>query len=90
MRYANGKDVLPPELLAEVQKHLEGEILYIPKKDGENRVPWGQLSGYREQMKSRNNSIIAAYRQGSTINNLMEEFCLSESSIRKIIYSRFS
>lgn len=89
MKYKNGKDVLPPELLEEVQKHLCGEMLYIPKRD-EVKASWGQLSGLREQVYQRNIIIINSYHSGSTIDELIKEFCLSEASIRKIIYSNKS
>lgn len=86
MRYRNAKEVLPPELLAELQKYACGELLYIPKKE-EFRASWGTLSGIKEQMHSRNYFIVKKYREGCTVDHLIEEFCLSESSIRKIIYS---
>ena len=86
MKYKNGRDVLPSELLAEVQKHLCGEMLYIPKKD-EVRASWGQLSGLREQVYLRNVTIVDSYMGGATVNELIKDFCLSESSIRKIIYN---
>ena len=87
MKYRNGKDVLPPELLEEVQKHLCGVMLYIPKKE-EVKASWGQLSGLREQVHQRNVVIIDNYNNGATIDDLIDEFCLSEASIRKIIYQR--
>ena len=86
MKYANGKDVLPPELLKEVQKYLNGEMLYIPKAE-DNHAAWGELSGFREQVVRRNHSILASYRQGVSVPELIEKFCLSEASIRKIIYT---
>ena len=89
MRYTNGKDALPPELLAEVQKYLCGEMLYIPKKD-ENKASWGQVSGYREQVMIRNLSIVERYQQGHLVGELVKQFCLSEASIRKIIYNNKS
>lgn len=86
MIYKNGRDVLPPDLLLEVQKYLNGELIYIPKKE-ENKVSWGTLSGSREIVFKRNHNIIEKYTNGTTIIELQEEFCLSEASIRKIIYS---
>ncbi|MDR1703322.1 MAG: hypothetical protein LBS19_01375 [Clostridiales bacterium] len=89
MNYKNGKDVLPPELLTEVQKHLCGEMLYIPKRD-EMRASWGQLSGLREQVYTRNVQIVNLYDNGATVTELIRDFCLSEASIRKIIYNHRS
>ncbi len=86
MNYRNGKDVLPPELLEEVQKHLCGEMLYIPKRD-EVKASWGQLSGLKEQVYLRNVQIVNLYNDGATVTELIKDFCLSEASIRKIIYN---
>ena len=86
MKYVNGKDVLPPELLKEIQKYLCGELLYIPKKEA-TRAAWGQKSGLREQVFLRNSSIIESYKTGTSVYDLTDEYCLSEASIRKIIYS---
>ena len=87
MKYRNGKDVLPPDLLDAVQEYLSGELLYIPKK-GEARLPWGQLSGSKGLLRGRNDRIFERYRRGATVNELTDEYCLSESSIRKIIYAQ--
>ena len=86
MKYVNARDVLPPSLLQEIQKHLCGELLYIPQKDTK-KAGWGQKSGTRLSLRLRNRSIIEAYQKGKTIYELMDSYCLSEASIRKIIYS---
>ena len=86
MNYRNGREILPPDLLAAVQEYLSGELLYIPKKV-EKRLPWGQLSGSKTSLQKRNIHILERYRRGATVNELTDEYCLSESSIRKIIYA---
>ena len=86
MKYVNGKDVLPPELLKEVQKYVSGEIVYVPKQEMQ-RASWGHISGARQQVHARNSRIVDRYRTGTTVNELIQEFCLSEASIRKIIYT---
>lgn len=86
MKYKNGRDVLPPDLLDEIQKYACGELLYIPKKD-EIKASWGTLSGTRDLVTHRNIRIINQYRSGTTVAELITEFCLSEASIRKIIYN---
>ena len=86
MKYVNAKEVLPPSLLHEVQQYLCGELLYIPKKETK-KAGWGQKSGARLNLSLRNRNIIEAYQSGTTIYELMDVYCLSEASIRKIIYS---
>jgi len=87
LRYVNAKDVLPPEVFAEVQKYSGGALIYVPKKDDE-RAGWGQQNGARAQVHVRNKHIAEAYKMGVSIDELMEKYCLSESSIRKIIYRK--
>lgn len=79
--------MLPPDILAQVQKYTGGALIHVPKED-EQRIGWGQQNGARMQVYLRNKDIIEAYRNGDTIYDLMENYCLSESSIRKIIYSK--
>jgi len=82
--YKNGKDVLPAELLKELQKYIQGEILYIPKEDNIRRA-WGENNGTRALMRERNLEIYKFYKSGSTILLLSESYNLSEDSIRKIV-----
>jgi Mor family transcriptional regulator len=84
MSYKNGKDVLPPSLLKQLQEYIEGEIVYIPKKE-QKRAGWGENNGTREVMKRRNHEIYHMYKSGSTIIELIHRYHLSEDSIRKII-----
>ena len=86
MIYKNGRDVLPPDLLYELQKYISGEILYIPKKE-KTRAPWGNLSGARQVVADRNIRIVNLYNNGTSVSELIDAFCLSEASIRKIIYT---
>ncbi|MCL2388004.1 MAG: CD3324 family protein [Defluviitaleaceae bacterium] len=87
LKYVNAREVLPPDILAQVQKYTCGALIYVPKKDDE-KIAWGQLSGARAQVYLRNTNIMEAYKNGTTISDLMEEYCLSEASIRKIIYKK--
>ena len=87
MAYKNGKDVLPPDVLNMIQNYVSGEMLYIPQND-ENRLAWGELSGSKDAVSSRNKNITILYKNGTSIDELTEEFCLSESSIRKIIHKK--
>ena len=85
MRYVNAKDILPPDVLLEVQKYTHGALIYIPKTD---KIGWGQQNGAKAEVYMRNLNIAADYQGGKTIYELMTHYCLSEASIRKIIYSR--
>ena len=86
MVYKNGKDILPIELLEEVQKYIQGETIYIPKKKNE-RARWGEVNGTRKIIKDRNSEIYNLYKKGFKIKDLVKLYNLSEDSIRRIVYS---
>ena len=88
MKYVNARDVLPSDVLSEVQKYLCGELIYVPKRDNE-KAGWGQINGTRKQVFLRNRSIVEAYNGGASVCELMDRYYLSEASIRKIIYNKF-
>ncbi|WP_274651934.1 CD3324 family protein [Paenibacillus humicola] len=84
MNYKNGKDVLPPSLLKELQHYIQGELLYIPKPRSE-RAGWGEKSGSRVLIERRNEEIYGRYVDGCTVAELERIYHLSGESIRKII-----
>ena len=85
MKYVKAQNVLPNEVLKIIQEYVDGEYLYIPRKDG-NHKSWGENSGIKNSLKIRNKEIYNKYLNGSTINSLTKEYFLSEKSIRRIIY----
>ena len=84
MKYRNASDILPDELLKEVQKYASGETLYIPSSI--ERKKWGYGSGARIFYKQRNEEIRNKYFHKACIEELAEEYCLSTETIRKIVY----
>ena len=86
MKYENAGNLLPEELLKEIQKYASGKLLYIPT--GEEKKPWGETSGYRDQLRRRNLMIRNKYAHGTTVSELADEYFLSLDSIKKIIYSK--
>ena len=85
MPYTNAQELLPPELVAELQKYAPGEVVYIPRPP-ETRRPWGQVSGLRERLLARNAEIHALKAQGLTIETLADRYFLSPDGIRKVLY----
>ena len=51
MKYKNAEKILPPELVEEIQKYVQGEFLYVPKKD---RQAHKALTEYRVELDKRN------------------------------------
>lgn len=86
MKYKKALDVLPTEIIKIIQEYVDGEFLYVPKKDG-NHKAWGEKSGIKKALKIRNNEIYKKYLGGATINELSTEYYLSDKSIRRIITS---
>jgi len=84
VNYKNGREVLPPSLLKELQKYIQGELIYIPKPANQ-RASWGEVSGTRKLLAERNAEIYRFYSSGWTVAELERKYHLSGESIRKII-----
>lgn len=84
MAYKNAKDVLPEPLLKELQKYVDGDLLYIPSKSP-GKVEWGELSGARHEYAERNKRIKNLHNDKVSCDKLADMFCLSIDSIRKIV-----
>lgn len=83
MKYINAAEVLPEKLLNEIFNYVDGELLYIPTSSRKRK--WGELSGSREYYKKRNSEIRNQYKDGETIANIAQNYCLSYDSVRKIV-----
>ncbi|MBM7566856.1 CD3324 family protein [Paenibacillus sacheonensis] len=87
MKYVNADIILPEELLKEVQKYVQGGMLYIPTPE-RARKKWGENSGGRSYLSQRNDEIRKHFTGGANIVQLSDQFCLSCDSIKKIVYSK--
>ncbi len=85
MKYENAKDLLPPDLLRQLQKYAAGKTLYVPSL---GQVSWGETSGYRRYLAERNRDIREKNKSGVSVDALAEQYCLSPDSIKKIIYNK--
>ena len=86
MQYKNAADILPSRLLREVQRYIEGELLYIPRS--ESKQEWGAVSGSKKFYSERNCRIRELFSNGVSIQELSSSFGLSGSTIKKIIYRK--
>ena len=87
MSYIKATDVLPEEILNLIQKYVEGEYLYIPKKEC-NRKLWGETTKSKKETYARNSDIYNKYKEGVSIKVLSEIYYLSPKSIQRIILIR--
>ena len=87
MSYIKAEEILPEELVRQIQAYVDGAYIYIPRKPG-TRHPWGQETDYKAEPKARNDRIRSDYAAGSGITDLSRKYHLSEKSIRRILQNR--
>lgn len=87
MKYINANEILPAMLVEELQEYIQAGYIYIPAKT-EQHKSWGELSGYRKELKKRNEIIVSEYRRGVSMEKLADCYHLSVYAIRKIIYQK--
>lgn len=84
MKYINAAEILPVELLKEIQTYIDGCVLYIPKTSVKKE--WGSVSGSREFYQKRNKEIQFLFENGYSIEALSKQYGLAHSTLKKIIY----
>ena len=82
MSYIKAEEILPEELIRRIQEYADGVYIYIPRRPG-NRQPWGQETGYKAELKLRNDRIRNDYAAGESVTALSRKYHLSEKSIRR-------
>lgn len=86
MKYLNAAEVLPEHLLMEIQKHIKGEVLYIPS--GDERIAWGEKNGSKGYFEDRNKEIKQQYQDGYSLEQISNKYGLAYDTVRKIIYKK--
>ena len=79
MRYQNAINVLPPELLIQVQQYAEGTYLYIP------RVRRQCPARADRTDHERNEEICRRYHRGESVRSLAQEYFLSTQAVYRIL-----
>ena len=82
--YIKAEEILPEELIRQIQEYADGVYIYIPRKPG-TRHPWGQKTDYKAELTIRNNRIRNDYAAGESVAALSRRYHLSEKSIRRIL-----
>jgi Mor family transcriptional regulator len=85
--YIKAEEILPEELIRRIQEYADGVYIYIPRRPG-NRQPWGQETGYKAELKIRNDRIRSDYATGASVQTLSRRYHLSEKSIRRILQKK--
>jgi Mor family transcriptional regulator len=89
MKSVKAQTVFPSSLLAEIQKYVQGETIYIPKLAA-NYDSWGANTDSKSIVSLRNKDILKAFKSGVSIPELSAQFFLSEETIKKIVYRKVS
>ena len=84
MGYIRAEEILPVEIIEQIQKYVDGANIYIPRKQG-HRQEWGAKTAYKCELQTRNQLIYKDFLAGMTVDELAEIYCLSEKSIQRII-----
>lgn len=84
MSYRHSIDLLPKELIEQIQEYIDGQVIYIPKKK-ENMKYWGKNTDTKEVLAMRNFCIFQDYNNGITIKQLAKKYFLCEKSIQRIL-----
>jgi len=80
----NKSNILPKELIEQIQKYVDGKVIYIPKKQI-NKKHWGENTDTKQVLASRNCQICLDRQNGMTIKQLSDKYFLTEKSIQRIL-----
>ena len=84
MSYKKANKVLPNELVEIIQQYIDGEYIYIPRKETA-RKQWGTDTTIRRDLAKRNSKIYEDYISGILISDLVTKYYLSLKSIQRIV-----
>ena len=82
MGYIRANEILPRELLEAIQQYVDGQIIYIPKKE---KKEWGSGTSAKKFFRERNERIFQAWQEGISEQDLSLRFSLSRKSIQRIL-----
>ncbi|NLK99232.1 MAG: hypothetical protein GX271_01065 [Clostridiales bacterium] len=84
MGYFRAEEILPTHIIEMIQNYIDGENIYIPRKES-NKKEWGSQTLIRQELADRNSSIYTDYKKGYKVSELAAKYFLSEKSIHRII-----
>ncbi|WP_455717908.1 CD3324 family protein [Anaerosporobacter sp.] len=84
MGYIKAEEILPIEIIELIQKYVDGQNIYIPRKM-ENRQEWGTSTQAKQEILKRNQVIYEDFNSGMTVDELACKYYLSEKTIQRIV-----
>ena len=85
MSYIRADEILPRELLEAIQQYVDGQIIYIPRKE---KQAWGSGTSTKEFFRERNERIFQVWQEGISEEELSRRFSLSRKSIQRILRNK--
>lgn len=82
--YQKAAEILPRELIEQIQQYADGICLYIPRRENA-RQDWGAGTEIREELRIRDENIFADSRRGLSVTELAKRYYLSEKSIQRVL-----
>lgn len=89
MKYVNADIIFPEELLIEIQKYIQGGMVYVPKPKGMHKK-WGENSGSREILNVRNDEIRQSFLVVTQSNNFRTNFVFLLIVLKKLFTQKNS
>lgn len=84
MSYKKVSNLLPAELIALIQNYVDGEYIYIPRRQDSKKL-WGAGTTTKKELEVRNNNIYQDYLSGTDMETLSATYYLSLKSIQRIL-----
>lgn len=84
MGYIRAEEILPIEIIEQIQQYVDGENIYIPRK-ADKRQEWGTGTSIKQELQVRNQKIYEDYLAGMKATELAKKYYLSTKSIQRII-----
>ncbi|EPS50467.1 hypothetical protein CFSAN002367_11989 [Clostridium botulinum CFSAN002367] len=87
MGYKQANKIFPVDLLNEIQNYVDGQYVYIPRKDG-NQKMWGEVNRSKEIISKRNIEIFKKYNNGISVKELASMYYLSPKPYIKLLKNK--
>ena len=84
MGYRKAEEILPMEIIELIQKYVDGENIYIPRKENQ-RKEWGSNTTIHQELGQRHLQMVTDYKNGYKDQELAVKYFLSIKSIQRIL-----
>ena len=84
MGYLKALEILPADIIKQIQEYVDGEAIYIPRIK-ESKREWGSRTNTRAILETRNKNVYEDYLAGMSLTQLAKKYFLVEKSIQRIV-----